>query len=225
MGDTAAGCPGTDCFLVIAGGSAQADRPHRRHDTVVLRPRHPRVAPHPPQHLHLRPTRTACVAHARPARQPRPLLEPIRVQRRVSATGTIMAVGQKMALRRTHARTVVTVHVADTSLTIEAGDGTRTFTPHDHQARPQLQGSPARQGRPTRSRPTEQKAILCLRQFDSSRAIGSLGRQAILRLGLIELDLCDRRSRKPKVSLSVYTGQIVFEHGSIEHNSICRPAI
>jgi transposase InsO family protein len=66
---------------------------------------------------------------ARPAGPPpRPSLEPIRVQRRVSATGTIMVAGQKLALGRTHAHTVVTVHVADTTLTVEAGDDVRTIT-------------------------------------------------------------------------------------------------
>jgi transposase InsO family protein len=64
---------------------------------------------------------------ARPAGPPpRPSLEPIRVQRRASNTGVIMVAGQKVALGRVHAHTVVTVHVADTTLTIEAGGDTRT---------------------------------------------------------------------------------------------------
>jgi transposase InsO family protein len=65
---------------------------------------------------------------ARPAGPPpRPSLEPVRVQRRASNTGVIMVAGQKVALGRLHAHTVVTVHVADTTLTIETtGGDTRT---------------------------------------------------------------------------------------------------
>jgi len=37
-----------------------------------------------------------------------------------------MVTGQKVALGRTHARQVVTVHVAERTLTIELGDDTRT---------------------------------------------------------------------------------------------------
>jgi hypothetical protein len=66
---------------------------------------------------------------ARPAGPPpRPDLEPIRVQRRASNTGVIMVAGQKVALGRLHAHTVVTVYVAETTLTIEAGGDTRTVT-------------------------------------------------------------------------------------------------
>ena len=65
---------------------------------------------------------------ARPAGPPpRPALEPVRVQRRASNTGVIMVAGQKVALGRVHAHTVVTVYVAERTLTIETGDGdTRT---------------------------------------------------------------------------------------------------
>ena len=64
---------------------------------------------------------------ARPAGPPpRPSLEPVRVQRRASNSGVIMVVGQKVALGRIHAHTVVTVYVAEHTLTIEAGDATRT---------------------------------------------------------------------------------------------------
>jgi hypothetical protein len=64
---------------------------------------------------------------ARPAGPPpRPALEPIRVQRRASNTGVIMVAGQKVALGRIHAHTVVTVHVAERTLTIEALGDTRT---------------------------------------------------------------------------------------------------
>jgi hypothetical protein len=40
----------------------------------------------------------------------------------------IMVVGQKIALGRIHARHVVTVHVAEKTLTIELGDDTRTVS-------------------------------------------------------------------------------------------------
>jgi hypothetical protein len=49
------------------------------------------------------------------------------VQRRTDRTGVIMVVGQKVALGRIHARATVTIYVAETTLTIETGDGdTRT---------------------------------------------------------------------------------------------------
>jgi transposase InsO family protein len=65
---------------------------------------------------------------ARPAGPPpRPSTAPITVQRRASNTGVIMVCGQKIALGRLHAGHIVTVHVADTTFTIELGDDdTRT---------------------------------------------------------------------------------------------------
>ena len=61
---------------------------------------------------------------ARPAGPPpRPSAEPIRVQRRISATGVIMVAGQTAALGRAHAGQTVTVLVSDTTLAIELGDG------------------------------------------------------------------------------------------------------
>ena len=54
---------------------------------------------------------------------PRPKTEPIRVQRRASATGVIVVCGQKVALGRTHQHQTVTVHVSDTTLAIELDDG------------------------------------------------------------------------------------------------------
>ena len=60
---------------------------------------------------------------ARPAGPPpRPPSEPVRVQRRASATGVIVVCGQKIALGRAHAGQTVTVHVADTTLAIELDD-------------------------------------------------------------------------------------------------------
>jgi hypothetical protein len=54
---------------------------------------------------------------------PRPPIEPIRVQRRASATGVIMVCGQKVALGRSHQHQTVTVHVSDSTLGIELDDG------------------------------------------------------------------------------------------------------
>jgi hypothetical protein len=51
---------------------------------------------------------------ARPAGPPpRPRSEPVTVQRRVSTTGTICVCRQTVALGRTHARRIVTVHVCE----------------------------------------------------------------------------------------------------------------
>ncbi len=63
---------------------------------------------------------------ARPAGPPpRPSVEPVTAQRRASNTGVIMVAGQKLALGRHHAHTVVTVHVAEHTITVELDDGTR----------------------------------------------------------------------------------------------------
>ena len=65
---------------------------------------------------------------ARPAGPPpRPSAEPVTVQRRASNTGVIMVVGQKIALGRIHARQVITVHVAEHTITIDLDGGTRTI--------------------------------------------------------------------------------------------------
>jgi transposase InsO family protein len=66
---------------------------------------------------------------ARPAGPPpRPSPEPVTVQRRASNTGVIMVVGQKIALGRIHAGRIVTVHVAEATMTIDlGGDDTRTI--------------------------------------------------------------------------------------------------
>jgi hypothetical protein len=57
---------------------------------------------------------------ARPAGPPpRPSTEPVRVQRRASATGVIVVCRQKVPLGRIHAGRTFTVHVADKTLTIE----------------------------------------------------------------------------------------------------------
>jgi transposase InsO family protein len=67
---------------------------------------------------------------ARPAGPPpRPSVEPVTVQRRPSATGVILVAGQKLALGRSNAHTVVTVHVAEHTITVDFPDGAqRTFT-------------------------------------------------------------------------------------------------
>jgi hypothetical protein len=66
---------------------------------------------------------------ARPAGPPpRPSVEPVTAQRRASNTGVIMVAGQKLALGRAHAHTVVTVHVAEHTITVDHPDGSqRTF--------------------------------------------------------------------------------------------------
>ena len=71
---------------------------------------------------------------ARPAGPPpRPSTEPVTVQRRASNTGVIMVVGQKIALGRAQAHQTVTVHVAETTLTIDTEGGPRTVTRTNNQ--------------------------------------------------------------------------------------------
>jgi hypothetical protein len=54
---------------------------------------------------------------------PRPAVEPIQVQRRVSSTGVVMVAGQMVALGRLHRHRSVTVTVSDTTLGIDLDDG------------------------------------------------------------------------------------------------------
>ena len=54
---------------------------------------------------------------------PRPVTEPVRVQRRASNTGVVMVVGQKVALGRVHAYRTVTIAVSENTLAIELDDG------------------------------------------------------------------------------------------------------
>jgi transposase InsO family protein len=71
----------------------------------------------------LTPAQITRLRGARPAGPPpRPPSEPIRVQRRASATGVILICGQKIALGRTHAGQTLTVAVSDTTLAIEFDD-------------------------------------------------------------------------------------------------------
>jgi hypothetical protein len=71
----------------------------------------------------LTPAQVARLRGARPAGPPpRPPAEPIRVQRRASATGVILVCGQKIALGRSHAGQTLTVAVSDTTLAIELDD-------------------------------------------------------------------------------------------------------
>jgi hypothetical protein len=58
---------------------------------------------------------------------PRPSQAPVRVQRRVASNGVVMVAGQRIALGRTQAGQVVTVHATDTTLTIDLGDDTTTI--------------------------------------------------------------------------------------------------
>ena len=70
------------------------------------------------------PDQAARLRGARPAGPPpQPSADPVRVQRRASATGVIMIAGQKIALGRTHAGQSVRVLASDTTLTVELGDG------------------------------------------------------------------------------------------------------
>jgi len=63
---------------------------------------------------------------ARPAGPPpRPSVEPVTVQRRASNSGVIMVAGQKLAPGRAHAHTVITVHVAEHTMTVDHADGAR----------------------------------------------------------------------------------------------------
>ncbi|WEO95334.1 IS481 family transposase [Streptomyces sp. FXJ1.172] len=50
---------------------------------------------------------------------PRPGIEPVRVQRRVSAVGTVMVCRQVVSLGRPYAGQTVTVHVSDTTISVE----------------------------------------------------------------------------------------------------------
>ncbi len=77
----------------------------------------------------LTPAEVARLRGARPAGPPpHPPAEPVRAQRRASATGLIMVAGQKIALGRVHAGRTVTVLACDTTLTVEFPEGeTRTI--------------------------------------------------------------------------------------------------
>nr|WP_237305380.1 hypothetical protein [Streptomyces sp. SAT1] len=50
---------------------------------------------------------------------PRPGIEPVQVQRRVSAVGTVMVCRQTVSLGRPYAGQTVTVHVSDTTISVE----------------------------------------------------------------------------------------------------------
>ena len=58
---------------------------------------------------------------------PKPSQAPVRVQRRVASNGVVMVAGQRIALGRTHAGQVVTIHASDTTLTLDLGDDTITI--------------------------------------------------------------------------------------------------
>nr|WP_257004811.1 hypothetical protein [Streptomyces sp. Tue6028] len=74
-----------------------------------------RVRPNP-----LSPEEVQRLRGLRPAGPPpRPRVEPVRVQRRISATGTVMVCRQVVSLGRTYAGQTVTVHVSETTITVE----------------------------------------------------------------------------------------------------------
>jgi hypothetical protein len=54
---------------------------------------------------------------------PRPSLEPVTVQRLADASGTICVAAQRIGCGRAFARQTLTVHVSETTITIELGDG------------------------------------------------------------------------------------------------------
>ena len=54
---------------------------------------------------------------------PRPSMEPVTVQRLADGTGVISVARQRIGLGRVHARRTLTVHVSDTTITVELGDG------------------------------------------------------------------------------------------------------
>lgn len=58
---------------------------------------------------------------------PRPRVEPVRVQRRVSATGTVMVCRQVVSLGRTYAGQTVTLHVAESTITVEVDGQVRVI--------------------------------------------------------------------------------------------------
>jgi hypothetical protein len=69
-------------------------------------------------------TQALRVQSVRPAGPPpRPRTEPVTVQRRVSASGTITVASQPISLGRAQAGAVVTVHVSDSTLTVDTPDG------------------------------------------------------------------------------------------------------
>jgi hypothetical protein len=54
---------------------------------------------------------------------PRPSLEPVTVQRLADASGTICVAKQRIGCGRAFARQTLTVHVSETTITVELGDG------------------------------------------------------------------------------------------------------
>jgi transposase InsO family protein len=81
---------------------------------------------------------------------PRPSTEPITVQRRASNTGIVMVAGQKIALGRIHAGRVVTIHVAEHTVTIDlGGDDVRTIRRTTTQAARSIKAHRPRKARTT----------------------------------------------------------------------------
>jgi hypothetical protein len=75
----------------------------------------------------LAPAEVARLHGARPAGAPPQPPTELRIQRQASATGVIMVAWQKIALGRVHTGKTVTIHVSDTTLTVECDDGPREF--------------------------------------------------------------------------------------------------
>lgn len=78
-----------------------------------------RIRPNP-----LTPEEVARLQGARPAGPPPgPPTEPIRIQRRAWATGTVLVAGQRVRLGRSHKHETVSIDVTDTTLTVHFADG------------------------------------------------------------------------------------------------------
>jgi transposase InsO family protein len=76
----------------------------------------------------LTPAEISRLRTARPAGPPpQPSTQPATVQRRASATGTVMVAWQKLALGRVHAGKTITIQVTDTHLIAHCDDGPRTI--------------------------------------------------------------------------------------------------
>jgi hypothetical protein len=78
-----------------------------------------RIRPNP-----LSPEEVMRLQGVRPAGPPpQPATDPIRIQRRASATGTVLVTGQAVRLGRTHRHETVSIDITDTTLTVHFDGG------------------------------------------------------------------------------------------------------
>ena len=94
--------------------------------------------------------------------------EPVRVQRRASATGVIMIAGQKIALGRTHAGQTVTILASGTTLTVHLGEEETRIVPRTT-TRPVRS---IKSQRPRAAAPADQQAVPA-RQRQGATASGN----------------------------------------------------